>query len=214
MARRTLLMILLVACCWLGGCGAFQHMIYTLFGGEKKIPVPAEFADLENQTVAVVIFADEQVQYEHSMAPLELSLVMAKELRDNVEGVKVVDPYGVVRYQAQNINWDAMEKTRLGKLLGARYVLYVSLIEFTTREPGSLNLYRGRITAEASVWDTSLPECDARKWYAGDLRVVYPENTHVGELEQSDVKIRYWTEKLFAEKLVRRFYDHKVTRTP
>lgn len=217
MARKTLLLlVLLVACSGLGGCGALRYMTYVLFGGGNMKTVDPVFSELRGRSVAIVIFADQSVRQEHYRVELEmeLSMVIAKQLRDNVKGVKVVDPRRILSYQAQNIDWQAMEKTRMGKLFDAEYVLYVSLVEFTTREPGSPSLYRGRITAEASAWDTSLPERDARRWYAGDLRITFPEKAPIGMLGQNDDKIRRKTEYLFAEKLVRKFHKHKVRREP
>ena len=102
----------------------------------------------------------------------------------------------------------------LGRAFGADYVLHVVLEEYTMREPGSINLYRGRIVAQASVYETALPEDEARLWSGGDLRVLYPLHAPTGEPGQDDSKIRYETEKRFATLLASKFYKHEIPKSP
>jgi hypothetical protein len=83
-------------------------------------------------------------------------------------------------------------------------------VEYGTREPGSLNLYRGRINAQASLYKTSLDERKARLWRGKAIRVVYPEHDPTGLLRENDRSVRDKTEAIFADKLAKRFYDHKV----
>jgi hypothetical protein len=103
-----------------------------------------------------------------------------------------------------------MEKTRLGAALGADYVLLVSLIQFTTREPGSVNLFRGYIVSEASVYQTSLPERHARVWHCPTLRATFPVQGPVGDAGDVSATIRYQVESIFVDRLVRKFHKHEV----
>jgi len=121
-----------------------------------------------------------------------------------------VDPARVIRYQDERLSWDAIEKTKLGRDLGADRVLYLALVEYTTREAGSLQLFRGRIYAEAGLYDVALPESTARIWDCPEIRVAYPEQTPVGLPGEDDRSIRAETERHFAEALVRKFRKHEA----
>ena len=68
----------------------------------------------------------------------------------------------------------------------------------------------GTITAEPSVYKVSLPERKARVLRAREVRVRYPEHDPTGQPSEGDRDIRERTERLFAEKLVKKFYEHKV----
>jgi len=192
----------------LSGCQMGRFLAYFL--APRETTVDPEFEGLPGKTVAVIVYADKRVQYEHPNFTLTLSSAVAGELGKNVSKVKVVDPRRVVRYQDDHIYWDEMDKTALGNAFGADYVLFVSVVTFTTREPGSLNLYRGRIHAELSIYDTAKAERGARIWRAEDLKVLYPEHTPTGELRESDSAIRDSTERTFADRLAKKFYKHKV----
>lgn len=215
MPARVILPLLLAVGC-LTGCTSdmMRHGLWMWFGDGPDKKVSAEFDGLKGHTVAIVVFADQKVQYEYNSAPLELSMVIGGEMRENVKPVVVVDPHAVARYQAENVHWEEMDRVALGRVFGADFVLYVALVEFTTREPGSTDLYRGRIAAEVSVWNTTLPEQDARVWRKGDLRVKFPADGARGLFSGNDSKIRFETERLFAVELVRKFHDHKVKRDP
>ena len=209
MARRWLWIGLLTALPLVSGCPMSRWLAYVALGGKDK-KVQAEFAELSGKSVVVVVYVDKGVQYEYPNVCLTVSATVAEELRKNVEPSEVIDPRRVVKYQDANIYWDEMDKTALGKHFGADYVLLLALVEFNTREPGSMNLYRGRITAEPSVYKVSLPERQARVWRGETIRVVYPEHDPAGQLRENDRAIRVKTEHLFADRLVKKFYDHKV----
>lgn len=204
--------VLLVVLAVLPGCDLARYNAWLLFGEGAHVTVPAEFEGLKGKRVAVVVFADERTRYENYLAPLTLSMEVARELEQRVDGAKAVNPQRILRYQRENIDWDAADKTELGRLFDADYVLFIALVEYSTRELGSVNLYRGRITAEASLWDTDLPEREARVWRESAVGVLFPEKDPVGQLGYSDRQIRAVTERLFAEKLIRKFHKHKERR--
>jgi len=207
---RKLLIPFLLAAAGLTGCESMAYLLYVWWPGAREKKVAAQFAELPGKSVVVVVYCDRGVQYEYPNVCLSLSSAVADELAKNVKGLDVVDPRRVVKYQDGNIYWDEMDKTQLGKAFGADFVLFISLVEYGTREPGSLNLYRGRINAQASLYKTSLDERKARLWRGKAIRVVYPEHDPTGLLRENDRSVRDKTEAIFADKLAKRFYDHKV----
>ena len=210
---RTLLKLLLLVPLATGGCNALAYLLHLGAPGQGTVAVKPEFAGLPDSRVAIVIFAGEGVQYAHPQARPELSRLIADSLRKNVKNVTVVDPRQVMKYQDTNFHWDSLDRTKLGKQLNSDYVLFVSLIEFSTREQGMVNLLRGRILAEADLYKTSLPERDARVWREAELGVIFPADRPIGILGQNDSNVRLRTELLFAEKLVKKFYAHRAPKS-
>ena len=71
---------------------------------------------------------------------------------------------------------------------------------------------RGRIVAEASLYETARPEHSARVWRTPDVRAVL-DNAPSGRPFE-DTQLAYNTRRIFAEKLVKNFYEHKVPANP
>jgi hypothetical protein len=209
MTRWLRIGILAALACGAGGCQQGRYLTYLLFGGDTQ-DVKAEFNGLSDKTVAVIVFAEKSVQFEYSDVQLSVSARVTGELVKNVKKIKAVDPRRILKYQDENVYWDEKDKTELGKLFGADYVLFIALVEYSTREPGSVNLYRGRITAQVSLYKVGMPERTARVWQDKDVRVVYPEHDVTGQPQENDRVIREKTEADFAEKLGKKFYDHKA----
>ena len=207
---RKLCLPMLLAAVTLSGCKETAFFLYALWPGARDREVKAEFAGLAGKSVVIVVYCDRRVQYEYPNVCLTVSSAVGGQLAKNVEGLTLIDPRRVVKYQDGNIYWDEMDKTALGKAFGANFVLFISLVEYSTREPGSLNLYRGRINAQVSLYDGALGERDARVWRDRSIQTVYPKHTATGVLRDSDRGIRGKTEAIFANTLAKRFYDHKV----
>lgn len=184
-----------------------RYMAYLFHGGDQR-KVKAEFKGLEGKSLAVVVYTDQRTRYEYADLNLTLSAAIGSRIEKNVKNVKVVSPARIVRYQDENAYWDEMDKTELGKALGADFVLFVPIEEFATRLPDSAYLYRGRVACEPSVYDVSKPPRDSRVHKFEKIRVLYPENEPAGLATENDRKIRAKTEEIFAERLAWKFYDH------
>jgi hypothetical protein len=191
------------------GCEQTGYLLYLFAPGTPAKTVEAEFSGLENHRVAVVVYADPRVQYEYPFVRLTVATAVGSELRKGLKGVGLVEPAKVIKYQDQDTSWESMGKTELGKALGADHVLLISLVEYATREPGSMDLLRGRIIAQCSLYQTDLPERDSGVWRGKDISIIYPQGGPVGA-GQDDTAIRVATERLFAEELARKFYKHKA----
>jgi hypothetical protein len=85
-------------------------------------------------------------------------------------------------------------------------------VEYTTREPGSVNLFHGKIAGQNSLYQTDRPEKEARVWRGDDISVVYPPNAPGGIPMDSDRAIRQATDELYAQALVKKFYKHKAPK--
>jgi hypothetical protein len=131
--------------------------------------------------------------------------------------VSVVNPLRVMRYQDENPRWYSFPAERLCRDFNADSVLLISLMEFSTRAPGFVHLARGRITAEASLYQAGRPGQETAEqpaWRSDIIRVVYPEESPLGLPAGDDREIRLQTAKEFADRVVKSFYDHKVPKGP
>jgi len=213
--RKLWSVLLLVPALGAGGCSGGRYLIYLLDPGAGKTTVPVNY-DLAGKTVAVVIYAGPETQLDYQNVQIEVFDAVAAEMKKNVKGVKLIDPRRVIRYQAEKPDWNSEPPEKLCHVFGCDAVLLISLVEFTSREPGSVHLARGRITAQASVYEPGRPGPDARAagctWRSDTIRVIHPQDAPVGLPIGNDWALRMDTEKIFAAMLVRNFYEHKVPR--
>ena len=193
-------------------------MRYTAFLFAPPAPmktVPAEY-DMKGKTVAVVVFAQPETLLEYPQVYIELFDAVSAELRRRVKKVSLVDPRRVIRYQDDNPDWYSHRPEKLCKVFNCDAVLLISLIEFSTREPGSIHLARGRITAEASVYEPDRTASGGGRggcvWRSRTIRIVFPPKSPVGLAAENDWRLRLHTERLFAAELVKSFYKHKVPK--
>lgn len=203
---------LLVLTVGLAGCGQIAGAAYMFGIADQTRTAEAAFSGLNHTTVAVVIYADERVQYEYPGATMALSQVISAELRHNGEDIQTVSPLEIQTFQHENLGWEMMDKAELGEALGADHVLFVSLRDYGTREPGSMNIYRGHINGEATIYDAHQPPGAQELWREEYLEVAHPSQGTSAVLADNDYDIRYRTDKAFAQLLVKNFYDHEVPR--
>ncbi|MGA2266087.1 MAG: hypothetical protein ABSH10_06610 [Phycisphaerae bacterium] len=196
----------LLACLGLAGCSYFAYLMAPEPAPKK---VTAEFSDLKNTHVAIVIFTDDRTQYEYPYARLTLGSVIRGEMNEHLKGVTVTDPAKVCKYQDEHADWTSMGKAELAAALGVDYVLDITLVEYATREPGSIELFRGRITAQAALYRAGQSDSQGCAWRCDRLSVIYPKNNPIGVSADSDRQVRGAVEKEFADALVKKFYDHK-----
>jgi TolB-like protein len=214
--RKTLAILLLSAFPMMAGCNYITPLFVIFAPDEQNKTVDAEYkdhADLEKHSLAIVVYHSMRVQYEYPDAREWVTRAIAsrfeqEEVLKKIKGLHVVRPGVVLKYQQENVHWDDLDKTQLGKALGADYVLFVALSEFTTREPASIYQLQGLVTAEVALYKTDLPERDSRVFKSDDIRVINPKNTPGGTPGYNDTKIREDMIKEFAEKVVWKFYKH------
>jgi hypothetical protein len=193
----------------LGGCSSLRYFSYLAAPEAGSKNVPAEFAGLPGHRVVIAIFADQRVQYEHPQARLTLGSAVRAEMIKRLKSVTVTDPVRVCRFQDEHAYWETLDKAEIAKQFGADFVLYITLVEYSTREIGSIDLYRGRITAQCSLYEAGKSDEEGRVWSCDRLAVIYPEAAPAGVPGETSRSVREKAERLWAEALVKKFYEHK-----
>ena len=199
-----LMLVLVVGC---------NYAAYFLYLGAPAMPdktEEAEYKDLPNKTVAVVVYVEPAILYDYPNLREQISSVVGFQLSKNIEKAKVVTSERITRFQDENPDWEGMDKTILGRKFGADFVLYISVVTFSTLEPGSTYLHRGHLTAQVSLHKCSVPEKEACVWNGGEIQLAYPEKDLMGDIKADDREIRNKTILTFAELLAKKFYKHKI----
>ena len=210
MSNRSGVLVLLTVCLvMVSGCKAFDFLGYMV-APKGKTKITAEYDGLaKGEQVLVLVYADEATLFEYPFARYEVAEFVAEELRDKLH-VEVLDNQQVARFQEQTLDWEAMPLSQIGARFGADVVLYLELLEFTTREQGSQNLYRGRIRAAGTMVRLNSADAPMRVWQ-NEVLAIYPDAAPVSSLSTTDQNIRGMALRRFAQSLGQRFYDHTKT---
>ena len=199
----TLLLLLVPAA---GGCKLFA-VPWLMWGQEPTKEVPAEYPYLKGKKVCVVVWADSETLFEYPWVQLEVSEHVAEAIKPNVSGASFIPNRNVVELQRRELDWDRSDPAVLGSRFGADRVLMLELTQYTTREPESPHLYRGRIAGNVKVYNTAYR--DSAPAFKTTVEVAYPPDS-VGQWGTDDQAIRKATMESFASELAGKFYDRRV----
>ncbi len=191
------------------GCNIVS-MPFLLFAPEPTKKVDAEFTQLKGKTVCVLTWAEQATLYEYPHVQLEISSYTRYFLREKFKDLNVVSPSDVDKYMKSRPDWATEHPSRVGKHFNANLVLMIELMEFTTREPSSPGLFRGRVRARITVYDLSGTEEQPKGIALKPAEVNYPPDKPVGVLRADDRTIRDETYKEFGRTVAQKFYDHEV----
>jgi len=180
---------------------------WVLWGPEPTRTVPAEYPYLEGKRLCVAVWADTNTQFEFPYVQLEVSEYVAAALKAHVNKVSFVPNREVVRLQQREPDWDREPPAVLGERFGAERVLLIELTQYTTREPDSPHLLRGRIAGQVKLYDTAHP--DARPLYRTFVEVAFPKGGPA-PWGTTETAVRRAAMEAFAAEVAGKFYDRKV----
>ncbi len=212
--RYVLILALAATALTAGGCNVLAFPLYV-FAQQPMKSVPPEFNGLGGKYVALVVHSGPEVLLDYPTIQLQISEIVAAELRRHVRGISFVTPPRVIRYQSEDPRWDALPPERLCKTFDCDYVLLITLVEFAAREMESLHLARGRMQADVKLYGRPGGAKPGLQWSSKQpLQVMHPpaDQQAVATADESGVQAE--TIRLFAEALARKFYKHKVPIEP
>ena len=192
---------------FLSGCNLLTYPVYILFGQTKQ-SVKAEYRGLTGKKIAIVVAGQPAIEFEQPYARMDLALVSAQAVSDHVKDVTFSDQDRIDRFQRESLDWYSVEISEIARKFDAEVVLYIDLIQFTTAEIDSINLLRGRIWGQVSVYDMSAANPDSPE-YETEVQVIYPEQMPLPISDSASIAVRQNTLLMFAEELDRKFYEHK-----
>jgi hypothetical protein len=189
------------------GCRQLGYLLYTVTP-EPTENVPAEFNRLDDKKVAILVWAQPETILQFPHVRLELASQIEYQLKQRLKNTQVVPAEQVADYQNRNLNWDAVPPTQIGRQFGADYVVFVELLEYSTRDPRTPGLFSGRARASVVVHDVADPTA---RWSLTPEVVQYP--TGRAKLANADdTTIHRQLLEALASRIVLKFYDHEVPR--
>lgn len=210
--RSLLLTAAIVILASQSGCSGLKFLTYVATPEDKGKDVKGEYENLAGKSVAVIIAAGPEVLLEYPTIQLEIADAVNGEIRKNIHDARPVNPARVIRYQEEHPRWQSLPPEQLAGTFESDYALVIALVDFSTRESGSVHLSRGHLIAQASLYQAPRPDKPGLVnpvWKSRTIESVYPP-TSTSEVPAADERgIRLKTAHAFADTLVKNFYTHK-----
>ncbi|MGE0480962.1 MAG: hypothetical protein AB7Q17_10875 [Phycisphaerae bacterium] len=204
--RAATLAALGAALALLAGC-RLMALPFLMWGEEPTKTVAAEYADLGGKKIAVAVWAEMDTRFEYPFVQLEIAEHVRAALEASLKGTTFVPARQIVEHQKRNPEWERGSPGALAARFKADRVLLVELSQYSTREPDSPHLLRGRISAAVKVYGAD-EQRDA-PLYRTTVDTVFPEDS-VGQFGVSDDQVRRATMEAFASDVARKFHEHKI----
>ncbi|MEZ6045708.1 MAG: hypothetical protein R3C11_09050 [Planctomycetaceae bacterium] len=206
--RSFLILTAISSCLFLSGCNYFVLLGYLIGGPPSIAPDFDEqtghsMTDLDI-TVAVIVSASKEIQYDMDRVDQELSKYFAGRLHEHK--IHTINPQLVHDWMDKNPNWNL--PTEIGTYFQCSYVVYVDLYEFSLLEKNSHQLYRGRAEGMVSVYQMDDDFEDGEKIYSKEITSVYPLMAARGtdEVSYQTFKAEYLSR--LSEEFGRLFYEY------
>jgi len=196
------LFVVMLLAVGLSGCGPMP-------GDKVMVDVTAEYLELADQRVAVMVAADGHMMHNYPQATTRLTKVMTSAIAQNVPGVTTTIPDQIAKFQIANPYWMNLRYGDLARKMNVDKIVLVDLVEYQTHEPGNQHVWQGLITANIGVIDASASDPDNFVFY-NTVAVRFPEDSDIGVLDSDNETIQLGMSVLFARKGGGLFYDHQI----
>ncbi len=190
----------------LTGCQA----LYFLTPEEHK-DVKAEYGKIGSRRVAVVVWADRPTMDLYPRARRRVCDAVVWEMKKHLPKAGFVKCEKVEDLQERSgIDWEAMSQSEICKHLSCDLAIRIDLMEYTTRAADTRELRKGRLSATVNLYQ---PDSEGREdaVYTTDVVATYPPTSEPSVTEKSDGDLLRAATELFAQDVVKKFYDHQVT---
>lgn len=198
----------LAAAAVLPGCEFFGFVAQGVTGEKQKLRVKAEYHGLENQKVAVLVDANQELLFEQPLAQREVCEWVSQRLAAGVPGIQVIDAKQVVDFQNRNLYWTTASYSELARRLDVTRLVLIELTDYRLHEPGNVNIWRGVISGNIAVAEADGPKPDDLV-YDTAVTVAYPPDKPAGVLDADQRTIRFGVLDLFSRAAAGKFYDHE-----
>ncbi|HVS71662.1 MAG TPA: hypothetical protein VHQ47_10450 [Phycisphaerae bacterium] len=172
--------------------------------GEK---IPAQYTGLANQSVAIVVYADQASTDEFPNSREEIANFLTAAFHSKMPSVRLLDPREVMNWQDDTLNWNALEEKDIGKHFSTDRVLYIELLDYSTRANQGFGDLQGHIRADCKVFETDSPG-DSAAW-SGVIDVRWPKDRPLDPTTGSEVAVRKRVLEEFSNALVNCFMEHR-----
>jgi hypothetical protein len=189
------------------GCGQARSL------NEEVIDVKAQYVDLANRSVAIVVSMSDFAEFNHPEARKAITEEMARRIQANVPGVTLTSPTEILKWQKDNEYWATRPPSMLIDQLKVERLVLVEVGEYRTHEPGDKHVLRGVISASINVVEADAADPD-NFGASFTKNTMYPEpgESKIGRVGDSEELIETRTQIRFCESAAGLFYDHQIVR--
>lgn len=180
---------------------------------QEVIDVKAQYLDLANRSVAIVVSMSDFTEFRHPQAKQMISEEMTRRIQTNVPGVTLTSPREIIAWQKENAYWATRPPSMLIKQLKVERLVLVEIGEYRTHEPGDKHVLRGVISASVNIVEAEATDPD--NFVASFTKhVMYPEagESKIGRVGDDEALIEVRTQIRFCETTAGLFYDHQIVR--
>ena len=186
------------------GCDAMRYIAYQ--AQPKTETVPAEFNRLPDKTVLVSVWVPPEVKWDYPHIRLDLASHLGAYLQQNVKKITLVDAYQVEAYldKATKAEVDPVE---VGRHFHADMVVHLGVYQFSVRDPGYSQFYRGRVASSVEIYDLTTSDKVPPRYPMKEVKVAYPEDKAVGFSNARADQVRQGTYEAFATEVGKKFHS-------
>ena len=201
------LALLLGSALLLTGCSGARSMT------QEVIDVKAQYKDLNNRSVAVVVSMSDFAEFNHPGAKQAVTEEMVRRIKANVPGVTLTSPSDVLQWQQDNPYWATRPPSMLINQLKVERLVLVEIGEYRTHEPGDKHVLRGVISASVNIVEAEADDPD-NFGASFTKNTMYPEpgESKIGRVGDDEAVIEVRTQIRFCESAAGLFYDHQIIR--
>ncbi len=214
--RRLLLAALAgVFACTAGGCavgGAIGAMAQE-YEYQKRIEVPAQYADLQNKSVAVVVQADLATLYQFPSLTADVCGVVSSLIAEHVPGVRVLSPQFVTVWQQRTPNAQAMPYGEIAAQLGVDRVILIDIYEYRLNPPGNRWQWEGVCASHVGIIERDGLDPDV---FVDTFNVIaeFPNTPMLTRQEADEGQISMGLLVQYTRQVSWLFYDHLEPKYP
>ncbi len=182
---------------------------------------PPKYVGLQNQTVAVMVWADRAVRVDWNKIQLDAAAAIqgtlqtraTKQKAKELQGAQFpLQPAAVVRFQRDRPFIETAPVTEFAPELGVTRLIYVELERFSTRSDFSAQLFRGTAVATLKVVEIDPATKQARVAYEENgITAGFPEKgREEGEVAGNDQAFYVGTIRALANEITKKFVTHEA----
>lgn len=185
------------------GCLGLMSNFMHAVGADK---IPAEYADLRDAKVAVVVLTDKS-QFSDDVSARLLTRKVSDRLQANVKNVTLVREDTIQQWRDRN-GWDAVKFADIGRGVDAEKVVGIEVTGMTLHEGATL--YRGRADVRLTVTDVATGE----QVFAKDIdEFTFPQTAGQYTSETTEGRFRKLFLDMLADHVGRVFYPYDFSET-
>lgn len=196
-----------------GGC---QYLGILAYAAPDPTVKPS-YVGLQNQKVAVMVWADRATEIDWPHLQLDVARGIQSRLQDaarkkdppkELTGTKFAAPESVIRFQHDHPETDTQSITDVAPRLDITRLIYVEIQQFSTRPEESMELYRGTLVGNVKL--VEIVNGRAKIAYQEEnVKAIYPDKSpEEGVPAGNDMDTYEKTLQEFSTEIANRFMTH------